>query len=352
MTPTGLPATARKTAVLPSRDRWSCWTGRGARRYALAGQKGQVAQEHLLALDPGLHPQARDGLKVLHRGRLRFLRRAAWVTASARGCSDLSSRAAAQVRTCPALQPLPGVEVRHLGAAPGEGAGLVEDHGGQAVGPLQGFAAPHQDAHLRPPARAHHDRGGGGQAHGAGAGDDEHRHHADEGPGEGRRRPPKDQARKVRAASTMTTGTKMPATRSTRRSMGALLVWASSTSRMIWESTMSCAHPGGLEDQKAALVQGGAPDLGPRLLGHRQALAGEHGFIHAGGALHHHAVHGDLLPGPHHHQVAHRHLLQGHFLLPGRPGAPGRWAGPGRRGGGWPPRPGPGCGPPASGPGG
>ena len=36
----------------------------------------------------------------------------------------------------------------------------------------------------------------------------------------------------------MTTGTKMDATRSTRRSMGALLVWASSTSRMIWESTM------------------------------------------------------------------------------------------------------------------
>ncbi len=37
----------------------------------------------------------------------------------------------------------------------------------------------------------------------------------------------------------MTTGTNTAATRSTRRSMGALLVWASSTNRMIWESTMS-----------------------------------------------------------------------------------------------------------------
>ena len=37
----------------------------------------------------------------------------------------------------------------------------------------------------------------------------------------------------------MTTGTKTAATRSTRRSMGALLDWASSTSRMIWERTMS-----------------------------------------------------------------------------------------------------------------
>ena len=83
------------------------------------------------------------------------------------------------------------------------------------------------------------------------------------------------------------------------------------------------AHPGGLKDQEAPLVQGGAPNLAPRLLGHRQALAGEHGFIHAGGALHHHAVHRDLLAGAHQHQVAHADLIQRHFQVHAVPAHPG-----------------------------
>ena len=89
------------------------------------------------------------------------------------------------------------------------------------------------------------------------------------------------------------------------------------------------AHPGGLKDQEAPLVQGGAPDLALRLLGHRQALAGEHGFIHAGAALHHHAVHRDLLAGAHHHQVSHQHLFQGHFHLHAVPAHPGAGRGQG-----------------------
>ncbi len=89
------------------------------------------------------------------------------------------------------------------------------------------------------------------------------------------------------------------------------------------------AHPGGLEDQEAAVVQGGPPDLGPRFLGHGHALAGEHGFVHAAGALDHDAVHGDLFPGPHHHQVAHRDFRQGHFLLRLAPAHPGGGRGQG-----------------------
>ena len=127
--------------------------GEASEAMSFLGEKGQIAQEHFLALDPGLHPQPRHGLEVLHPGQGQVLAAAAWVTASARGCSDLASRAAAWARTCVGAPALPGVDVGHLGGAPGEGAGLVEDHGGEAVGPLQGLAAPHQDAQFGAPAR-------------------------------------------------------------------------------------------------------------------------------------------------------------------------------------------------------
>ncbi len=89
------------------------------------------------------------------------------------------------------------------------------------------------------------------------------------------------------------------------------------------------AHPGGLEDQKAPVIQGGPPDFGPRFLGHGHAFAGEHGFVDAARAFGHDAVHGDLFPGAHHHQVAHRDPGQGHFLLGLAPADPGGGRGQG-----------------------
>ena len=45
-----------------------------------------------------------------------------------------------------------------------------------------------------------------------------------------------------------------------------------------------------------------------------QALAGEGGSVKRGGALHHHAVDGDLLPGLDHNDGTHGHLVRVHPL--------------------------------------
>ena len=56
----------------------------------------------------------------------------------------------------------------------------------------------------------------------------------------------------VRAATTSTTGTKTPETRSASRCADDFPVWASSTSRAIWASWVSAADPGGAHDEPAA----------------------------------------------------------------------------------------------------
>ena len=48
-------------------------SGEGFGGDALAGEKGQVSQEGLLALDKGLDPQARYGLKAIHPGQGQIL---------------------------------------------------------------------------------------------------------------------------------------------------------------------------------------------------------------------------------------------------------------------------------------
>ena len=69
-----------------------------------------------------------------------------------------------------------GWECAHIGEgglAAGDGAGFVEDDGGEFVGGFECEAAFYEDAVLCAAAGANHDGGGRGEAHGAGAGDDE-----------------------------------------------------------------------------------------------------------------------------------------------------------------------------------
>ena len=66
-----------------------------------------------------------------------------------------------------------GVDVLEGGPAVGDGAGLVQDDGGEPAGGLQSCAVADEDAELGGLAGSDHDGGRGGQAQGAGAGDDE-----------------------------------------------------------------------------------------------------------------------------------------------------------------------------------
>ncbi len=74
-----------------------------------------------------------------------------------------------------------GHDVGDHGPSRRHGARLVEDHGGQPVGLLEGAGVLEKDARFGTPARPDHDGGGRGQAHGTGAGDDQDGHHADQG---------------------------------------------------------------------------------------------------------------------------------------------------------------------------
>ena len=60
-------------------------------------------------------------------------------------------------------------------AAFGDGAGLVEHRGVDELGRLEHLSALDDDAELRAPTRADHDRGRGGESERARAGDDQHR---------------------------------------------------------------------------------------------------------------------------------------------------------------------------------
>ncbi len=75
------------------------------------------------------------------------------------------------------------------GHAPGgDGAGLVEHDGVDALGGLEHLGTLDQDAELRASSRADHERGGGGETEGAGAGDDQHCDSGGEGGGRAVRR--------------------------------------------------------------------------------------------------------------------------------------------------------------------
>ena len=70
--------------------------------------------------------------------------------------------------------PIGGLEGSDQGPAPGEGAGLVEQHRLQPGGHLNRIATPEQQARASRQSGAHRDHRGGGQAQGAGTGHHQH----------------------------------------------------------------------------------------------------------------------------------------------------------------------------------
>ena len=74
-------------------------------------------------------------------------------------------------------------------------------------------------------------------------------------------------------------------------------------------------HPGGLESERAGLVDGGADNLGARSLFHRDALAGDHRLVHRRVTHGDFAVDGNALTGAHHDNVADPDLIGGYLQL-------------------------------------
>ena len=191
---------------------------------------------------------------------------------------------------------------------------------------FQRLGALDEDPQLRAFSRCHHDRGRRRQPHGAGAGDDQDTHGIGQGVEEGRLRPPEppgtegdrgddeDHRDEDRCDSIG---------QALNRGLGAL--------RFLHEPDDPgedglLAYPRGPEGEAARPVDGATHDRRSRPLLDRETLAGEHGFVHARGALDDLAVHRDALPGSHAEEIAHRHVGDRHiFFLP----APQDASGPG-----------------------
>ena len=181
-----------------------------------------------------------------------------------------------------------------------------------------------QDAVLCADARAGHDRGRRGQTQRARAGDKQHRRHEDQRGAqwilvvvEGSRTP------KVPEEADEHSQRHHGGHEDRRDLVRQILDRRAAGLRVLHHlddlrQRGLLAHRRCLEAEAARLVDGAADDRVARRLGHRQALAGEHGLVDGALPRRHHAVDRDLLARPHDDDVAHQHILDGHLDLFGR----------------------------------
>ncbi len=188
--------------------------------------------------------------------------------------------------------------------AGGDGAGLVQDDGVHAAGGFQYLGALDQDAELRAPPGADHERGRGGQAQGARAGDDQDGHGGGEGGGGvvGDQQPGDPGAE----GEHQDDGYEDPGDLvGEALHLGLAVLRVLHHLRHPGELGVG-ADPGGLDDQASGGVDGGSGDGVAHGHVDRDGLAGQHGGVHGGAALDDGAVGGDLLAGAHDEPVADR----------------------------------------------
>ncbi len=119
-------------------------------------------------------------------------------------------------------RPLPTTR-RHLRAAEGQGAGLVDHQRVDPLQPLQCLGVADEHALLCAPSDPHHDRHRRCEPQRAGAGDDQHRDGGDQREGEPRFGAERHHTAKAATATAITAGTNHAATRSASPWIGARL---------------------------------------------------------------------------------------------------------------------------------
>ena len=198
-------------------------------------------------------------------------------------------------------------DIRHGRCAPGDGAGLVEDHGLHGMGRFQRFRRFDENAVGGAAPGAHHDGGGSGKAQRARAGHHQHRdrdgeckfhrgaeikprrggddRHCDDGRHKDRRRP----------VCQLGNG---------RLGAGCLVHQTDDLRQGSIAAHLLRLHP-----EKAAFADSRTDDRVAGLLGDGDAFAGDGGFIHRGCSFRHHAVGGDRLARPDNENVSDAELL-------------------------------------------
>ena len=207
-----------------------------------------------------------------------------------------------------------GKAVGETGLALGDGAGLVQHHRIHTAHQLQRLGGFDQNTVFRRLAGAYHDGHGRGKAQSAGAGDHQHgnAHRQAELHAHAAHQPPQ-QRREHRDGHDH------------RHEHAADLIGQPGDGRLTGGGLLHQLHDlgqggvrphtGGLQLQIAALIDGGGGDGIAHRLFHRQALAGDGGFVHGAAAGGDDAVHGDLAPLTHHHDITLTDVLRGNGNL-------------------------------------
>ena len=217
-----------------------------------------------------------------------------------------------------------GDDLRHLGPAPGQGARFVKDQGIDAGEALQGRAAAKEQAHFGGAAGTDQDGRGRCQPHGAGAGHHQHADRRDKGVMQRRLGPegqPGDEGQQRRRHHQGHEDGGDPVRQGLDgwlRPLGLLDHADDLRQHRIG------AQAGGAELEDAGLVEGAADHPVARPAGHRQGLAGEHGFIDPALATLHLAVRRHPLAGADDDAIAEADRLQGEILLQTRADDPRR----------------------------
>jgi hypothetical protein len=239
--------------------------------------------------------------------------RAQAASAWPRKCSEGASAEAMKSRQRGFVLAFAGEEIRHHRLALGDGAGLVEDQGGELARGLQRLAVADVDAAPRRLAGADHDGGGRGQSQRAGAGDEQH--------GDGMRQRARRRVAGQQPAAESQSRQHADRRHEARRDAVGELLHRQLGGLGVVDHLHDAgehgvaAHRGGAQREAAGAVDAAADDRVARRLGHRQRFAGDEGLVHRRAAVLDDAVGGHAVARAHAQQVADLHLVDRHDFL-------------------------------------
>ena len=203
--------------------------------------------------------------------------------------------------------PLCGDQVGDRGFPPGDRAGLVQDHGLDLAGGLQGGGRLEEDAVLGTHTAAHHDGHGGGQPQRAGAGDHQDADGTSNGIAEGLAQGQPDEA-----------GGQSDDQDHRHEDAGDLVgqtghggLGGRGLLHQLDDPAQGglLPHPQGTDGEGAALVQSGGGDRVPGTLVHGHGLTGQSGLVDSTLPGNHFPIHRDGLAGTDQHQITGANLL-------------------------------------------
>ena len=276
---------------------------------ALRAQKGFAAAPEELALPAALQSVSGQSAEALHRLRHELLLLRPPQNGPGQRMLAFAFQSRRQRQQCMGVYALRRDHIRHPGLAAGDGAGLIQRHDLHPAHLLQRGSRFEQDPVFRAQTAAHHDGHRRRQPQRAGAADHQHGN----SPGQ----------RIARA---------LPQQQPDRRGDGCNAhhhrdEHAGDPVRRLCDGSLGgggvgdhaddlgkggiLSHPGGPALQKARLIHRGGRDAVAGPLIHRDALAGEGGFVHGALPLQHHAVHRDALAGADGKEIVLLHLSNG-----------------------------------------